>query len=195
MIATYAWLAGGEIPSQRLRSYTFGLAAAVGFFFAWLTTFTAPYFINPDSLNWGPRYGYIWFPSCVVGALWVYFFLPEVKGRTLEEIDEMVRHVATGIILGNLPGNYLLTIFFAFSSPQSSGLGNSESINALAGQHSMRRLQQTPGRTRRYDILIYLTLMVWDVTNYPLQGEGVATVEEASEEKSTEEAAAASATK
>jgi hypothetical protein len=55
MIATYAWLAGGEIPSQRLRSYTFGLAAAVGFFGAWLTTFTAPYFINPASLNWGPK--------------------------------------------------------------------------------------------------------------------------------------------
>ncbi|KAK7954086.1 hypothetical protein PG996_014972 [Apiospora saccharicola] len=89
MIASYAWLAGGEIPSQRLRSHTFGLAAAVGFFFAWLTTFTAPYFINPQSLNWGPRYGYIWLPSCVIAAVWVYFFLPEVKGRTLEEIDEM----------------------------------------------------------------------------------------------------------
>lgn len=91
MIASYAWLAGGEIPSQRLRSHTFGLAAAVGFFFAWLTTFTAPYFINPQSLNWGPRYGYIWLPSCIVAAVWVYLFLPEVKGRTLEEIDEMVR--------------------------------------------------------------------------------------------------------
>ncbi|KAK3988439.1 putative sugar transporter [Cladorrhinum sp. PSN332] len=89
MISTYAWLAGGEIPSQRLRSYTFGLAAAVGFFGAWLTTFTAPYFINPSSLNWGPRYGYIWFPSCIVATLWVFFFLPETKGRTLEEIDEM----------------------------------------------------------------------------------------------------------
>ena len=89
MISTYAWLAGGEIPSQRLRSYTFGLAAAVGFLFAWLTTFTAPYFINPESLNWGPRYGYIWFPSCCVGAIWVFLFLPETKGRTLEEIDEM----------------------------------------------------------------------------------------------------------
>ncbi|RQM08556.1 hypothetical protein DH86_00000275, partial [Scytalidium sp. 3C] len=31
-IAPLAWLAGGELPSQRLRSYTFGLAAAVGFF-------------------------------------------------------------------------------------------------------------------------------------------------------------------
>lgn len=89
LVAAYAWVSGGEIPSQRLRSYTFGLASAVGFFFAWLTTFTAPYFINPDSLNWGPRYGYIWFPSAMVAAIWVYFFLPETKGRTLEEIDEM----------------------------------------------------------------------------------------------------------
>lgn len=89
MIATYAWLAGGEIPSQRLRSHTFGLAAAVGFAGAWLTTFTAPYFINPASLGWGPRYGFIWFPSCVIAATWVFFFLPEVKNRTLEEIDEM----------------------------------------------------------------------------------------------------------
>ncbi|KAB5513404.1 general substrate transporter [Coniochaeta sp. 2T2.1] len=89
LIAAYAWLAGGEIPSQRLRSYTFGLAAAVSFFGGWLTTFTAPYFINPESLNWGPRYGYIWFPSAIIAAAWVWFFLPELKGRTLEEINEM----------------------------------------------------------------------------------------------------------
>lgn len=89
MISTYAWLSGGELPTQRLRSHTFGLAAAVGFAGAWLTTFTAPYFINPAALNWGPRYGFIWFPSCVIGATWVFFFLPEVKNRTLEEIDEM----------------------------------------------------------------------------------------------------------
>lgn len=32
MLAPYAWLSGGEIPSQRLRSYTFGFATAIGFF-------------------------------------------------------------------------------------------------------------------------------------------------------------------
>src|SRR5688572_10183044 len=90
MIAPYSWLVAGEITSQRLRSYTFGFAAAAGFLGAWLITFTAPYFINPSALNWGPRYGYIWFPSCMISAAWVYFFLPEVKGRTLEEIDVMV---------------------------------------------------------------------------------------------------------
>jgi len=31
-ISSYAWLSGGELPSQRLRSYTFGLASAIGFF-------------------------------------------------------------------------------------------------------------------------------------------------------------------
>lgn len=89
MVAPYSWLSGGELSSQRLRSHTFGTATAMGFFFAWLTTFTAPYFINPDSLNWGPKYGYIWAGSSAVAALWVFFFLPEVKDRTLEEINEM----------------------------------------------------------------------------------------------------------
>ena len=31
LIAPYAWLSGGELPSQRLRSHTFGLATAIGF--------------------------------------------------------------------------------------------------------------------------------------------------------------------
>ncbi|KAK4505968.1 hypothetical protein PRZ48_003933 [Zasmidium cellare] len=88
-ISSYAFLAGGELPSQRMRSYTFGCAIGVSFLGAWLTTFTAPYFINPSSLNWGPRYGYIWAPSCFLAAAWVFWFLPEAKGRTLEEIDEM----------------------------------------------------------------------------------------------------------
>jgi len=88
-IAPFSWLSGGELPSQRLRSYTFGLSAAVGFLGAWLATFTAPYFINPSALNWGPKYGYIWFPSGMVAAAFIFFCLPEVKNRTLEEIDEM----------------------------------------------------------------------------------------------------------
>ncbi|KAI0467669.1 MFS monosaccharide transporter-like protein [Xylaria cf. heliscus] len=89
LISTYAWLSGGELASQRLRSHTFGLATAIGFFGAWLTTFTAPYFINPMKLGWGPKYGYIWTGSCIIAGTWVWLYLPEVKGRTLEQIDEM----------------------------------------------------------------------------------------------------------
>jgi hypothetical protein len=87
---------------------------------AWLTQYTAPYFINPSALDWGPRYGFIWFPSACIAALWVFLFLPEVKGRKLEEIDEMVtypRHYLAGP---------LANIKLSFSSrpdsqPESSG--------------------------------------------------------------------------
>ena len=75
--------------ANRFPIDTFGLAAAIGFLGAWVCTFTAPYFINPSALNWGPKYGYIWFPSCLISAAFIYLYLPEVKDRTLEEIDEM----------------------------------------------------------------------------------------------------------
>jgi hypothetical protein len=51
------YMVSGEIPAQNLRAHTAGLSIGVGFIFAWLTTFTAPYFINPAELNWGGRYG------------------------------------------------------------------------------------------------------------------------------------------
>jgi hypothetical protein len=96
MISSYAWVSGGELPSQRLRSYTFGLAASTGFLVSalsvreeWHSLLTdrralgwqhsqprmsfsrkiqalvaltlifplSRYFINPDALNWGPKYG------------------------------------------------------------------------------------------------------------------------------------------
>ncbi|EXJ72929.1 uncharacterized protein A1O5_04078 [Cladophialophora psammophila CBS 110553] len=88
----YVYLVAGELPAQNLRAYTMGLAAATSFAFAWLCAFTTPYFINPTALNWGPKYGYIWFGSGIIVCIFVYFMLPEVRGRTLEEIDEMFRN-------------------------------------------------------------------------------------------------------
>jgi MFS transporter, SP family, sugar:H+ symporter len=87
-----AWLVAGEIPSTRLRSYTLGLGAGAGFLLGWVCAFTAPYFINPTDLNWGPKYGYIWFVSNFVTAVFIFFFIPETKDRTLEEIDEMFQN-------------------------------------------------------------------------------------------------------
>lgn len=41
-----------ELVSTRLRSWTVGSAISLGYFFAWLTGFCSPYFINPQNLNW-----------------------------------------------------------------------------------------------------------------------------------------------
>lgn len=51
-IAPYVYLSAGEIPTQRLRGYTLGSAIGIAFFWNWLVTFTAPYFLNPLELNW-----------------------------------------------------------------------------------------------------------------------------------------------
>jgi hypothetical protein len=88
----YAFLTSGELPAQNLRAYTMGLSVAVSFVLAWACTFTAPYFINPAELNWGAKYSWIWFVSGLISVVFVYFMLPDVNGRSLEEIDEMFRN-------------------------------------------------------------------------------------------------------
>ncbi|BGP35077.1 hypothetical protein JCM10296v2_006907 [Rhodotorula toruloides] len=80
-----AWAVGAEIPSQRLRSLTFGFAMGVGFVFAWLTTFTTPKYLN----ELGVRVAWIWMPSCFITLLWLIFFLPETEGRSLDDLDIM----------------------------------------------------------------------------------------------------------
>ncbi|KAJ2991502.1 hypothetical protein NUW58_g2491 [Xylaria curta] len=78
-----------ELVSTRLRSWSVGSAISIGYFLAWLTSFFSPYFINPENLNWGAKYGYIWAGSNLACFVFFYLFVPETKGRTLEEIDEL----------------------------------------------------------------------------------------------------------
>ena len=40
-------------------------------------------------MNWKGKYGYIWFASSFLVIAFIYFFVPEVQGRSLEEIGEM----------------------------------------------------------------------------------------------------------
>jgi len=83
------WALSTEIPSQRLRSQTVGTASGINFILGWLTSFCTPYFINRDQLGWGPKYGYIWGGSNFILAVWAFLFIPETKGRSLEQLDEL----------------------------------------------------------------------------------------------------------
>jgi hypothetical protein len=41
-------------------------------------------------MTWqGARYGYIWAASNLCCVVFFYFFMPEMKGRSLEELDEI----------------------------------------------------------------------------------------------------------
>ena len=46
-----------------------------------------PHMLNPGSWNWGAKAGFFWAGSCLLCAVWVFFRLPEPKGRTYAELD------------------------------------------------------------------------------------------------------------
>ncbi|KAI2615415.1 general substrate transporter [Hypoxylon sp. NC1633] len=83
------WPVSAEVVSSRLRVATLSFATGVDYFFAWLTSFCSPYFINPTALNWGAKYCWIWAASNALTFVFFWLFLPDMKGRSLEEIDEL----------------------------------------------------------------------------------------------------------
>lgn len=84
----------GELPSSKLRSKTVALATCAGWLCNTLIICSIPYLLSPNFANLGAKVGFI-FGSCqVVVLLWSYFFIPETKNRTLEEIDEMFMNVS-----------------------------------------------------------------------------------------------------
>ena len=48
--------------------------------------------LNPTAWNWSGKAGYIWGGFCFISATWVYFRLPEPKGRTFAKLDILFEH-------------------------------------------------------------------------------------------------------
>lgn len=66
------------------------LGTACFWIVAWAVTFTLPYLYNPENANLGPQIGWIYGVGTIIAALFVYFYIPETLGRSLEEINEML---------------------------------------------------------------------------------------------------------
>ena len=56
---------------------------------AFVVTFATPYLINPGYANLSSKVGFIFGGFTTIFLVWAIFFLPELKGRSLEEVDEL----------------------------------------------------------------------------------------------------------
>ena len=76
-----------EVGSSRLRAKTVAIGRC-GFYF-WFIIFgiATPFMLNPGAGNLKGKTFFIYGGTCLVMALWAYFRLPEMKGRTYEELD------------------------------------------------------------------------------------------------------------
>ncbi|KAF5516570.1 Major facilitator-type transporter ecdD [Colletotrichum siamense] len=90
-LAQLAAVTPAEVPSPRLRGKTAMMAWTVNNFSNFIATFTLPYLMNPGYGNLGPKVGFIYGSFSLISVVWGFFCFPELKGKTLDEVDMMFR--------------------------------------------------------------------------------------------------------
>lgn len=63
---------------------------------AFAITFTIPYLLGKPGANLAAKVGFVFMGICVAGFLFCFFFVPELSGRSLEEVDELFE-VSSGV--------------------------------------------------------------------------------------------------
>lgn len=54
-----------------------------------MTNVITPRMLNPTAWGWGAKAGFFWAGTSVLGLVWSLCRLPEPKGRTFGELDEL----------------------------------------------------------------------------------------------------------
>ena len=78
-----------ELPAVRLRIKTVGLARGAYNLVNLFNYSVPPYMLNPTAWNWGARAGWFFAGLTALCATWVFCRLPEPKGLTYGELDEL----------------------------------------------------------------------------------------------------------
>ncbi|KAI5459034.1 general substrate transporter [Mariannaea sp. PMI_226] len=78
-----------ELPASRLRDKTQRVASGVNILTNFAFSFSTPYLLNAPYADLGSRVGFIFGSLACLSFLFAYFCVPEMKGRSLEEINEM----------------------------------------------------------------------------------------------------------
>ncbi|GAM36405.1 sugar transporter [Talaromyces pinophilus] len=84
-----AYITAAEVGTASLREKTMAISTALNVVVSFVVVYTTPYLLSTPGANLGPKLGYIWAGFAFVGAVWVWFCMPELKGRSLEEVDEL----------------------------------------------------------------------------------------------------------
>lgn len=85
--APLAYVISSEIPSLKLRDKTYRIGIMVNIIFAFLVAYTLPYLLNKPYANLQSKVGFVYGSFSALGLIYTYFFVPECKGKSLEEID------------------------------------------------------------------------------------------------------------
>ena len=88
-IGSAAWPIAAENATSRLRSPTMALCTMMNGLSSCIWSFSLPYAINADEGNMGGKIAFVFAGTLVVATIFIFFMVPETKGRTYIEIDEL----------------------------------------------------------------------------------------------------------
>lgn len=89
----------GEVSNSRVKEKTSNLAVSISVLTTFVVSFTVPYLINAPYANLGARVGFIYGGITLLSVIVGYFYVPELTGRSLEEVNRLfaigrpVRHL------------------------------------------------------------------------------------------------------
>lgn len=82
------WIITAETATAQLREKTVSIATTASFICVLLVSYINP-FVQNEPGNLGGLVGFIYGAFSLISIFFVYFFVPELKGRSLEELDEL----------------------------------------------------------------------------------------------------------
>ena len=88
-IGAVAFVLLGETSTITLRAKTAALATATQSVFGIVMNIAVPYMVNPDEGDLKGKVGFIFGGLGVIATIVCFFYIPDLKGRTFEEIDVM----------------------------------------------------------------------------------------------------------
>ncbi|GAO15594.1 uncharacterized protein UV8b_04767 [Ustilaginoidea virens] len=92
-----AWVVTGEIFPLKVRARSLSMTTATNWLLNWAIAYSTPYLVNYGDgyANLQSKIFFIWFACCFLCIAFVYFYIYETKGLTLEEIDLMYTEVSS----------------------------------------------------------------------------------------------------
>ena len=78
-----------EVPAPRLRVKTIAIGLATANSFGVMWSFVLPYLFNPNEANLGGKVGFIFGGMCFPCVWFLWWYLPETRLRSYNELDEM----------------------------------------------------------------------------------------------------------
>lgn len=101
----------------------------------WAIAYATPYLVNygPGYANLQSKIFFVWFGCCFFCIAFVYFFIYETKGLSLEEVDELYAEV-TGVMAASNSKKWTPTI--TFQQKESAAHGGVIGEKAEGIEHS-----------------------------------------------------------